>query len=572
MNSLKIFLFLIIFPSSQGNDKYYQSIGVYTEETKENIFFKEGTITVYLSRHYASRCSTIKNEQFLNLRYCGSKKVDDKVKSILDAVEKECDAIWFRRMTQIGQLTSRIREKRQAAGYIIGTLHIFSSLIKSLTSIFSDMYHIYHEHKLIQNQDKLYIKGKDGSIIAANLAKNLNLDINELHDMMCDYRALSDINFVKIHANLLLQASIKSIEEEVLNFQFGILPKTVDFLTTAMEICSSIRGNSVEFCRYSIFNQEIGLKWDGLTTTKKSLVGLVKLKVPIMASDLAIESFITIKNIGMFSPTKNYMIVDLPDYAIKTKTGFIYEITSSTCSNKICHTNNVQQTVRSRCLFSITHEQTTLCQNIIKKTPHCYYLRVNGGHIIVAINAIFFPTDRNVLDAIKIANQTYFAKSPGRLLCDSLSGYNSSHILTEPYTSVKFNSTLQLMESVNIVKTINMSKMTSRLSQNLKLIHDLETLYKTDDKVAIGNKDINILNVIAFISTAITFSGLIILFIYRHRKKFTQLHCKTFQRMRLRIFKAKSTPQLTDQDIVTSRIDNMLVDNTNDVVYPITPQ
>jgi hypothetical protein len=104
-------------------------------------------------------------------------------------------------MAQLGQLTSRKREKRQAAGYIIGTLHIFSSLIKSITSIFSDMYHIYHEHKLIQNQDKLYMK--DGSIIAANLAKKLNLDINELHNMMCDYRELSDINFVKIHANLL---------------------------------------------------------------------------------------------------------------------------------------------------------------------------------------------------------------------------------------------------------------------------------------------------------------------------------------------------------------------------------
>jgi hypothetical protein len=110
--------------------------------------------------------------------------------------------------------------------------------------------------------------------------------------------------------------------------------------------------------------------------------------------------------------------------------------------------------------------------------------------------------------------------------------------------------------------------MTSRLSQNLKLIHDLETLYKTDDKVAIGNKDINILDMIVFISTVIIFSGFIILFIYRHRKKFNQLRCKTFQRMQFRIVKAKSTPQLTDQDIVTTRIDNMVVDNTNDVVYP----
>ena len=97
-----------------------------------------------------------------------------------------------------------------------------------------------------------------------------------------------------------------------------------------------------------------------MTTTKESLVGLVKLIAPIMASDIAIESFIQIRNIGMFGPTKNCMVVDLLDYANKTKSGFVYEITSSSCSNNIFHTNNEQQTVRSRCLYSITHKRTTL--------------------------------------------------------------------------------------------------------------------------------------------------------------------------------------------------------------------
>ena len=492
MNSIIIFCAsLISGTATDDSNKLYENLGVFLSHSHKEMFFKENTIEVMVSRHYTSNCDAIREHNLMERPTCHNNYDTKNSEETMIEIIKECETIWSREMSILQELSPRIKEKRpnrSVTGILTG-VSLFTNLYSSLTTTFSNLYHFYQNRQTLKKQEDLYLKGSSTNIVLANIAKQFKMDLLTINNIICQSNSLKYNALLKMHANHILQKSIETIENEIISLNFNSLPRNLNFLQMAMKACMSIKPNSIAFCHYVIFNSEVDIRFDGLVPNDIFLVALFVLKFPVMSNELIIKNIISVTNIGYFEKDQ-YNIIDIPKIGVQTNFDSIYELNSHFCKKMICHVNAVSQNIKSRCLTSIMQNTTQNCVSVISEAPFCHYKKVPSGHLIIGQNALFFPISENHLDAIPLKNSSLFTQEAGRLLC-SHEKVNMTHIISQPLISVHFNSSLKINNPVLINHKIDLELIKFRLSDDLSLMKELENIYNEDDTLKIGDQKIS---------------------------------------------------------------------------------
>ena len=552
------------------DDAYLPKLGLYIEQKTDSIYFKENKLNVYLSRHYSSNCEKLRNSQILDLHKCTNKYDERSRMPLVEAIIAQCQQLWQHEIEKLAEISKPDTDRSKRFAGVIEGITLFAGLVSSLSSTFSSLYHIFHHSQNNRKIDDLYIKGKQSSLIAANLAHNMQLDFTDLQSILCDNNALESHEILQLRANYFLQQSIKAIELELISFSFAQIPKSLNFLKNLVEICLTVRSNNMQFCKHIVYTQKIKVRFDGLTFNEDGLVSLVFLEIPIMSDELLVNTLFEINNIGYFQHDI-YFKIDVPKFSIKTKNGFYYELNMLYCDDDLCHVNSVKMTTRSRCVQSVLNNKTDFCLSIIDEPPICNYIRVDTGHLIATKNAIFFPIDERTLNAISLINRTTLIQNPGRLLCSEGSS-NSSHILAQPHTELRINNSMELTENLKIIYNITSKNIESRLSDNLKLIDQMRNLYDLDDTINLQGKNYSVVSMLLVSGTLLPTLIFLILIVYRYRVVLTKFYQNTLYKLwstkRAQVEKVIELTDQRDENEIKNEIDTIIVNHAEGTIYP----
>ena len=168
MNSIIIFCAsLISVTATDDSNKIYENLGVFLSHSHEEMFFKENTIEVMVSRHYTSNCDAIREHNLMERPTCHNNYDTKNSEETMIEIIKECETIWSREMSILQELSPRIKEKRpnrSVTGILTG-VSLFTNLYSSLTTTFSNLYHFYQNKQTLKKQEDLYLKGSSTNII-----------------------------------------------------------------------------------------------------------------------------------------------------------------------------------------------------------------------------------------------------------------------------------------------------------------------------------------------------------------------------------------------------------------------
>ena len=555
------------------DDQYMPSIGVYLDRSNTPLYFKENSVEIFLSRHYKSNCEEIRKKQIQNLVRCSDYKDQKRSAEIMENIIEECNRIWQNEMQNLAFISDNnqhsMNKRAVNPALIMQGMSLFSGLLPSVTNIFNNIYHFFTSAQLKHEVRDMEVKGSKSNLAFANVGRQLHLDVLTINELVCESESLKNAELLKVHASLLVTKNVESIESEILNLNFATLPRNTDFLKVIFEICLSIKSNNEPFCKYCIYNGEINVRFDGLVATGELLVSLIKLDIPVMSKELLIQNVITVTNIGYFNKT-TYNKLSLPEKAIVTSNDFIFELDTSLCFKKACHINAVSQSTRSRCLSSLIENATIGCENIISEPPLCLSKRVPSGHLIACKHDMYFPLSERSLEARRLINETLYTADPGRLLC--IDGFkNSTHILSEPIVALRFNSTMVLKETLVINTVIKPIAIENKLSESLKLIESLETIYKNDDHLKFGSKNIDTKLIILLSSLIFPFFYLFWVIINRYKVVLTHYyrHMHTKFRRSKKDITEEGTQEVAQSENLGSNDEAIfLIDRNTEEIYP----
>lgn len=611
MKTNVIFLNCLLRTAAAFN-QFFEPIGVFTEE-KSTLQFFENDIDVYMSRHYVSPCSNLDRMQFSGLDFCPTKTARKNFDESFDQLEKSCEEMWngavqnltkvlfpvtqgppsaqaivddinlwtpgrkkrdydFESMKLVDNefsqryATGTARERRSLSAVVTG-IGLFSSLVSSLTTGFSSIYHFFQVRK--QNQ-KMYLKQKDSNLACAAIAENTVQDIKTVADALCDESFHSNLLISKMYVNMILRENVRELENEILNFNFGTIPKTSSFLNTLLELCTSIEPNQPDFCKHLIFSGGVNIEFDGLTIHSGFIIGLLRINIPIQSVLFIKNTHYEVINLGSYIQSK-YFIVDVPQDIIVDGDGTFYSLNKGLCSGLVCSINSVMVTETARCLRSIVSNQTQFCTTIYMNAPRdCAFRKVNQGTIIRASSGVFFPTGTTPFGAISLTKRAIFTSSQGRLLCQN-NGYNTTHIISPGHILLK-NSTAVLIEpKVTINKNFNITKTEFMLSETLQLAKKIKNLYEIDDTINIQGKERPIVLTIILISTTIMVSCFLIYFAFINREHLHNYTLSTISLLRgLNEKKESKNKKLADTEN-SEESPLTLINDGQKAVYPKLP-
>ena len=569
LRGMKILL-TCLFAYHSSADEYYNDLGTYVAKSGR-IFFTDTTTTVFLSRHYPNTCTEAKLDDYQRATSCANVKAKE-VEAIFNAIIDECDKAWNEQVQQLKSsipqprakrqnITEPVREKRELATILTG-ISIFSTLLSSLTGLFSHLYHFFkHEELSLQQQflkETMQVKAQQSNLIAANVAKNSYTQINILSDALCNTDILASLKIKQLQANIILRENVKIMEQEVLSLSYGDMPRNLDFLNIVHDLCTRVEANDETYCREVIYANEIEIIFDGVTVQNDIVVGLIRLEMPVQSRNFHENFHYEITNMGNYNKDQ-FFYVPLPKYALMAQTKTVYTLDTDLCKNHICHINSVRLDNDARCFQSLLLNKTEHCVRINSEEPGCIFKKVELGTIIVANHAIYFPTSKDSVQAITLRKRSILTKTAGRLLCIG-PGFNSTHIISAPGITIRGYSKLKPLEDINVKHGINITRVTKIDSEAIELAKNLETIYESDDHLEINGTNYGTLYVIVFFSVLCPVV-IAIIFIISHNREFLKIKFQTYLRW---VWPKRRTRVDIRPD--NSQIDTELVDQTDKLV------
>ena len=477
---------------------YLKDLGVMIEP-KEQLFFYEETTTVFMSRHFPDFCQT--SLTIFGQRLCTDRSDEKNSAQVKDLLVAECSKQWTEQLDLLQTITttSEKRTKRSA----LATLAVFAGIVSALTATFSAIYHIFSEHEMIKHRsNEMYVKASRGSLITANIAERLEHTDYNLNNLICDADIIKNVQLRTLHANFLMQHNTRIVESEVLALQFGELPHNSNFLNVLQNICLSFEPNDKSFCQAMIYSGNLKVNFNGIVVKNNALVTLTKVEMPIQAFQFRLNYPVKLFNAGTYKDNQ-FSKINVPNHAIITDKADVFELDTTKCGLNFCSLNAVDLTSASRCLRSLLLNQTDHCVQIMDVNPICNFIRTNAGHIIQARDGIFFPVSDSTISAVNIVNSTILFRTGGRLLCQNAQ-LNSTHMLSNPAVTHKFNSSFSLIEEIQIIPITNVQQIERKNSPDLKIATELRELYRLDDKLLIGKQNYKTLNVIIITAFVVT--------------------------------------------------------------------
>ena len=584
-------------------DDFYESIGVYLEERTE-LLFHENNLDIYLSRHYGSPCDNLDRKRFIGLDFCATKGGRRNFDESFNKLEETCTRMWedaVRNLTKLtmtqphsvpelraqaamlnkhrnkrtpnvgsmdDEMTQRhetpiAREPRSVSAVITG-IGILSSLVSSLTTGISGIYHFFQSRK--QNQ-KLYLKTKNSMLSAAEIATNNVHDLKAISVALCDENFHTNLLLAEMYTNMLLRDSVRTIENEILSYNFGTIPKTSSFLSTLLDLCTSIEPNNERFCKHLIFSGGVDLEFNGLAIKNGFLVSLIKINIPIQSVLFMKNMHLEVINLGSYNQQK-YFQIQLPQDVIVTDDTF-YSLNRGLCNGIVCDINSVMVQETARCLRSIVSNRTQFCTSVFMTPPRdCSFRKVTQGTLIRAAAGVFFPTGQTPFGAVSLNKRAMFTSSQGRLLCQNSGGYNTTHILTPGHILIK-NSTSVLEPRVKINRNFDFNKTNIMLSETLELARKIKDLYSIDDTININGTEQSIFLTMVIISTIISISGLTLYVTFHYRKLLYNFTISTISTLRgLKNKTGKEAMELGDNENQEELGLTLINESQKTTIYP----
>ena len=117
MNSIIIFCAsLISGTATDDSNKLYENLGVFLSHSHEEMFFKENTIEVMVSRHYTSNCDAIREHNLMERPTCHNNYDTKNSEETMIEIIKECQNI-KKSMLQVcfKYVSRRLRESLKKA-------------------------------------------------------------------------------------------------------------------------------------------------------------------------------------------------------------------------------------------------------------------------------------------------------------------------------------------------------------------------------------------------------------------------------------------------------------------------
>ena len=516
LNSIfRICLFIITKSEPQNaNDYpvYFDDLGTFVEKHDELFFYGE-TAEIYFSRHYPDACGKLKTDKILNTRVCVDRYDSKNSREVLEGLVKECSTQWGEQIQLLQSTTiQKVRRRRMTVGRLtvrksvprvkrvaLATVGLFAGIISAVTGVFSTLFKIFNDVKINSfKTDQIYTRSRQGTLIAASIADRETENSYTINNIVCDSDALKNLQLRKLHANILLNQNVQYIENEVLNLSFGSLPRNTNFLSNILKICTSFQPNTIHFCKAMVYSNNLGIDFEGVTISNNTLVSLIKLQMPIQSQQFQHNSGLHIINMGNFL-NGQFFKISIPNESIVTLNGDVYSLDKSLCNKNFCDINSLELNDKARCLSSILVGKSDHCVNIFGSPPNCNFKRTNTGHIITSVNGLYFPTNTGSISAIGLQNKTFFAKHAGRLLCRD-GKKNSTHLLSGPSISHRFNSTIKFVDFHYAKNLKNLSTIQRRFTKDKKLNNQLKEIYKNDDHLNIGQQNIPTPTVIIILS------------------------------------------------------------------------
>jgi len=560
-------------------------------EERNRLLFFENDIDVFLSRHYTSPCSDLDRLKFVGLDYCSSKSARKSFDESFEQLQRTCTRTWQQAVFNLTRITmtqphsvpqlraqaarlnanyehsARATRSVTAAGIVTG-IGILSTLVSSITTTVSTIFHFFKSREMAKNSHTMYIKSRGASLAAAEIAENTVSDLKTISQALCDENFHTNQAIAEMYVNIILRESVRSIELEVLHFNFGTIPKTSSFLSTLLKLCKEIEPNVEDFCKHLIYAGGIKLEFRGLTIKNGFLVSLVKVNVPIQSILFMENKHIEIINLGSYLGGR-YFQVDLPRDIIIDNDGTFYSLNRALCSGPCCDINSVMVTEGARCLSNIVSNKTQFCTTMYMSPPRdCSFRKVNMGTMIRAESGVFFPIGSAPFGAFSINKKAHFTSSKGRLLCKNSGGYNTTHIITPGFISLRHNSSVRIDPLIKINRKFNFTETDFMLSETLELAKKIKNLYSIEDTINIGGTEHPILISIIWISSVIFLICFIILVCFYYGKdliNFTQDKISKFWGLSNN---KKSINKKLDDKIDTNETELTLINAGKHAIYP----
>ena len=573
------------------HDQFFDKLGVYTSIESPVDFF-DTHITVYLTRTYSN---TLCTEGVLgNVTQhvdCLDRKVQAALKQVVAKLAEECDRIWkteinklrattpqsrqtrnyadpsewpvfdsgsddsmrkrsFAEMMTSDNVASPTRRKRQAAAVLTG-LNSLLSIAPTLVTTFSSLY-MFFSHREVEKQlsflkTETRERQTKANLATASIMREFDHSIDALTDTVCQRDVLTNSKIRQLNANILLAESISATTREILAFSYSEAPRSAEFLSVLLNICTKVKANDIEFCKRIIFNQRFSLRFDGTTIRDGLLVALIKLELPVRSENFVWNRALHTLNVGAYHRGE-YFQLNVPSFSMQTPEGNVFDIDISQCQSNLCHTNDLQVTPQSRCLTSLLRNSSESCVRIFTEAPDCLYYKVPSGYIIMAPKALWVPEKLSSGPTIRLNKSVFFTREAGTLICNN-HGINSTHKLQDPMIHITSNTSLSTREKINIIHRIDLSDISSKDDLNKEIRTKISELEQSDDLVLVGKNDLPIVLVCFVISITTSFILLLINGIFKYRSAIASKILQAYISLKSKIWAVQIAENAADSQL-----------------------
>lgn len=443
--------------------------------------------------------------------------VNNKYAVVLSKFKHNCYREWAYLFDEINDVSISKRKKRGVFAALLGV----TSIVGNLVNIGSVMHQFFTPK--IDNMVK--INEQIIQIGTMFLAVDKKLDIVSMK--LCE--SIFDTNerlYETIISNY-VTGYVQQIELEVGELSVSRLPSSIKFHTELAQVCDRIDSNDLNYCNKLIGSDLISVKFAGVALSGSALNMFLDIKIAVRDAKPTQNTLLSITNRGFFR-NKKYYRVQLPNYVIQMS-NMTLVVDEQHCSTnmEICDINALS---KDACTKSILNSGSVLNCSIQQQISNnnCHYAKVPGGHIVVANEAIFIPSN-TILENNKITfnNTNIFLNTSGNLLCNNrIYNLNNDPIKIQTLAFIPSPPKLFYDNMTNVFETNKIiQSMTIRINQSI------EDLINSDDHLAFGQMQIHTLIIIlvANFCSIIAISAIFLLAYRRftNRKKIVRYDTKT---------------------------------------------
>ena len=249
-------------------------------EANPPILFQDGEATVTFYRHYSSPC-LLDADVIAQQAVCNSRKAQAQVPRNALKIAEECTILWDGELERISSIAknkypdsprpifhepefSSDFNSRSPRAISLLAVSTFVSILSSLTTTGVGLITAFNSikgHQVYEQlEDYVKVQGQTNLLVAKGL-KGSHESHRAYLDFVCNQELEENSYRLSTAAESVLGTYTKEVQRESLDFSFGDLPKSLDFLEALLRLCLETGTNQKSFCLQAIYEKKISFKY-----------------------------------------------------------------------------------------------------------------------------------------------------------------------------------------------------------------------------------------------------------------------------------------------------------------------